>query len=224
MSITLVQSFVGDTYQSGGYAFPSSNTAGNFLLMVAANEYGMPTSCTDTAGNTWHQAVSHSSAAIWYAMNCAAGANTVKLSPNYTSDNNSTECGFTFYEFSGIATTSALDQTNSGSGSASISVTTTANGELVFASLYLEGTPGGSEPSATVTGSYTAGQDFAGQTAYPTWFVETDEWQVQSSSGSISTSFSSSGVASYEGLVMASFFAASASTTSHLLGCLGAGS
>src|SRR5678815_5313313 len=66
--------------------FTSNNTAGN-LLIACAEFFGAdaPYSISDTRGNTWTPIFTssgiHSSGGwdlvAWYAMNCAAGANTV---------------------------------------------------------------------------------------------------------------------------------------------------
>lgn len=80
---------------------------------------------SDGQGNTWDLAIQSGSASIFYAMNCKAGSNTVSFPTTFG----------TIWEFSGVAATSALDQTNSGywySSAYAISLTPTVDSELVL--------------------------------------------------------------------------------------------
>lgn len=96
---------------SNSVAFDAGNTAGN-LLVCAIGSAGDVTNVTDTAGNTWAKAVDGDTGGtdiygdIWYAMNCAAGANTVSLTGGFG--------GFeaiAVAEYSGVTTSPALDRT-----------------------------------------------------------------------------------------------------------------
>lgn len=110
MAIAYVQS-AGNAGTS--VAFGAGNTAGN-LLVFAYGGGGAVTGLSDTRGNTWTRAVWQTDAGIslaaeiWYAMNCAAGANTVTRTGGFGS--------FEYLmvaEYSGLALSSALDKTAS---------------------------------------------------------------------------------------------------------------
>jgi hypothetical protein len=99
---------------------PVTTTSGNFLVVVCAlfakSFSGSPV--TDSYGNTWTQAWQRNSgtnghAACYYAENITGGAgHTVTLTPPGGND----FCAFGLGEFSGINTSSSLDQTVSASG------------------------------------------------------------------------------------------------------------
>lgn len=105
MAIAFVQSARAD---AGSVAYGSNNTAGN-LLVCCIGTAGDVTNVTDTAGNTWVKATDGGGSLlwgdIWYVENCLSGANTVTLSGGYSSHQE-----IAVLEYSGIATTSALDQ------------------------------------------------------------------------------------------------------------------
>lgn len=100
-------------------AYTSNNTAGNLLVAhfhINTGGSGVPTSVTDTRGNTWVMAGKSgkegdngkgggngSLQQVWYAANCAAGANTVTA-------NGVTAGSFelSVEEYSGAATSSPL--------------------------------------------------------------------------------------------------------------------
>lgn len=120
MAIAYRQAKAGD---SGGYvntfniAYTSSVAAGSLLFIAHASEAdGEISSITDTQGNTWQRAVADESLGggtegrgeIWYAMNANAGATT--LTVNLTAHNY--QCVI-IGEYSGLATTYALDTTTS---------------------------------------------------------------------------------------------------------------
>jgi hypothetical protein len=131
----------------GPQTFPASvctipATGQGHLLVIGwqigggANTSTAVTSVTDNVGNTYAEAgaarsvdtAAGSVADIWYAANSVAGATSVTITPS-TSVNNG---GAVIWEFSGVSTTSPLDQTailNSQSSSSTpsgASVTTTA--------------------------------------------------------------------------------------------------
>jgi len=95
-------------------AYGSSNGSGNLLVAVVrynANPGGPITSITDTRSNTWKSAGARSGEnkfdtnwiEVWYALNSAAGANTVTVT--FNSGGNG---AIALAEFSGVATTNAL--------------------------------------------------------------------------------------------------------------------
>jgi hypothetical protein len=145
MAIALVQKAAG---LSGGgasfaQAYSSNNTQGNLLVCLTRGFSDIPLATinpvVDSQGNTWVLAVtvtlpSDNFYYIYYAANCKGGANTVTVT--YASSTNPIVL---LGEYSGIATVSPLDQTNSavnttGSSSAysSGSVTTTVANELLI--------------------------------------------------------------------------------------------
>jgi hypothetical protein len=86
------------------------------LVVGVAHYGGTISSVTDTAGNTWSEAIlrSHPSsdrASIWYAKNCAGGANTVTV--NFSGN---TYGGIAIAEYSGCDTAAPLDVTAGGHG------------------------------------------------------------------------------------------------------------
>lgn len=98
------------------HAYGSDNTAGNLLVLaVAWNPTATAiSSVTDSAGNTWTQVATNSPVdvssgtfglAMYYAMNCAAGANTVTVTWGSAVAAKVLICG----EWNGIATASAFD-------------------------------------------------------------------------------------------------------------------
>ncbi len=182
-AITLIQKNVNgneSTITSISASFPTNNTAGNFVIVTgtAARPAGTLI-ISDTAGNTYAPAmnsvtdsVQDVTAYIWYVPSCKGGANTVTLTP-------ATPAALEIHvsEWSGLATTSPVDQTASATGSgttaSSGAAITTLNGELIFGYTFLFNTA-------------TAGTGFT-----PISLVngDLDEYQVQSTAGSIATTF-----------------------------------
>lgn len=56
-------------------AFTSNNTAGNLIVVMMS--HGAVTAVTDTQNNTYFKATNVNRTAVWYALNIAAGANSV---------------------------------------------------------------------------------------------------------------------------------------------------
>jgi hypothetical protein len=105
-----------------------SETAGNLLVAAVYWNGSDVATISDTLGNTWNSVpVQDNSAAatdvqIWYAQNIKGGANTVTLSqpaPVYV--------GFYVIEYSGLATTNALDTAAGKIAPASSNVADTGN-------------------------------------------------------------------------------------------------
>ena len=130
-------------------AYRSNNASGNLLVAAAGSFNSMAQqtlTISDSAGNAWSQAVvttSFGSTAlvyIWYAVNSKAGPNTVTFTPSRRDG----DIDATIYEYSGIATSSPLDQTNSATCSSCSSlstgnVSTTQASELLFSYAYETG-------------------------------------------------------------------------------------
>ena len=107
-----------DSNPISSVSFNSANTTGNLLVGIFTVVGDQSTSFTvsDTQGNTWQKASCNYFSSnggyticLMYAENAKAGANTV--SANFNGDGRSI-----LAEFSGVATTSSLDGTNSNHG------------------------------------------------------------------------------------------------------------
>src|SRR3989304_8830692 len=126
------------TAQSSNRAFASNVTAGNTIIVCVVNGVGggaaIVTSVTDTLSNTYVQAGvgnTHGNfrEEIWYALNISGGSCTVTVNMN-----KSTDLSFTISEFSGIATSSAVDVTGGATGTstqATVNLTTTNSDDVL---------------------------------------------------------------------------------------------
>lgn len=122
MAIAFVQSTSGinangSTQNIVATAFASANTAGNAIIVVVAYD-GAATNIsgvTDTKGNTYTKAIlsgGNTNVSIWYALNIGAQTSNVVTVGGAFND------GVVIaQEFSGLATTGALDKTASATGS-----------------------------------------------------------------------------------------------------------
>lgn len=141
-AIAFVQSPAGGvtgTASSVNLAFGSNCTAGNCIVCVWRYSVGgLTVTLSDTQSNTYtsnavEQIVTgdgNATVGIGYALNIAGGATTVTFSVGV-----SRTLRFLIAEFSGVATSSAFDQSNHAEGSgtaiASGSVTPTTDGQLL---------------------------------------------------------------------------------------------
>ena len=182
--ITLIQSRVNGSEPSVSTmsaTFQSNNTAGNVLIVTgtAARPAGTLT-ISDTLGNTYIPAIGpvtdaaqEVSAYIWYVPSSKAGPNTVTITPT-----SSRALEIHISEWSGIASTSPVDQVASdvgtGTTASSGARTTTANGELIFGYTFLANTA-------------TAGTGFTGISLVN---GDLDEYQIQTTAGSVAATFS----------------------------------
>jgi hypothetical protein len=160
--------------------FPSSNTAGNFLIVTgtAARPAGTLT-ISDTLGNTYLPAIGpitdgpqDVTAYIWYVPICRGGVNTVTVRPG-----SARALEIHVSEWSGLATNAPVDQTASlggfGTQATSGSRTTTVNGELIFGYTFIGN-------NATEGAGYTRLSLVNG---------DMDEYLVQSSAGPVEATF-----------------------------------
>ncbi len=106
-------------------AFVSNNVAGNSIIVVAASGSNTAMTVADSAGNTYTSAVAGAQsttvgAAIFYAVNILAGANTVTLTCA------SSSAALEIYEVSGILqqVQGALGQSSSGNSSSATALVT----------------------------------------------------------------------------------------------------
>ncbi|MGH9575186.1 MAG: hypothetical protein ACRD40_16860 [Candidatus Acidiferrales bacterium] len=145
-AIQLVQSSAGDNSNGNGgpYTLPFStpNSAGDLIIVSVSdlNSNLTSDSVSDTLGNGYMLATNTTNSEpsntlqsqIYYAANIASGANTITV--NFSAWDNRTTVQI--FEYSGVATTSPLDQTTSNVGNSSSLdsglVTTTQVNELVF--------------------------------------------------------------------------------------------
>ena len=141
-----------------GLAFPSGNTLGNLIIVFGSN-FGSAATISDTNSNSYSQLSNlnvadptHGYQPVWYAFNCASGANTVTVVSGALAS-----AALLIAEYSGISTTSPLDQsgTNSGSGGTTWtgpSLTTTHASELLLVIAYASPSGG----PTTISSPFTA--------------------------------------------------------------------
>lgn len=111
MTISRVQA-KGFSNPTSPIAYASNNTLGNLLICVYRSSIG--TTISDSNHNNWLKAIAQANGAtrecgIWYAFNCAAGANSVSL-------NGSFQAAAVIAEYSGLGA-GTLGSTNSAQSS-----------------------------------------------------------------------------------------------------------
>jgi large repetitive protein len=213
---TLVQSgsAQGLNLSSVSAAFSSSNTAGNLIIaFVRMDTTTQTVTITDSLGNSYIRAVSETQStdghqiSIFYAKNIRAGSNTVTAT--FSAAN--AHSWLAIYEYAGLGTNVALDQTAHGTGRNKSPTTgntgTTRNArELLFAAL---GIP------YSYSGTVTAGTGYSLQQQNTASARAADENQIVSATGTYAGTFSLSSNANWSA-AMATFIAAPAVTTSSL--------
>jgi hypothetical protein len=162
-------------------AFPSSVTAGDFLIVTGTAARPSSTiTITDTAGNTFVPAlgpvtdpVQNVTAYIWYVTNAKGGPDTITITPDGGPDALETHIS----EWSGINKISPVDQTSWATGNGTLissgAKTTTQNGELIFG--YTFPNQNASADSGFTPLSYVNG--------------DLDEYQLQPVAGSVAATF-----------------------------------
>jgi hypothetical protein len=175
-------------------AFPSANTAGNFLIITGtAARPRSSLTISDTAGDVFVTALGPVSdpsqdvtAYIWYVANAKGGANTVTITPTGGAD----ALELHVSEWFGINSASPVDQTASATGSgASISSgaqTTTRNGELIYGYTFPNGN---SSPGSGFTGLSLVDGDW-------------DEYQIQPVAASVAATFTQQPAANWFALMV----------------------
>jgi hypothetical protein len=143
-SIGLVQANAAQGVGVGSVSvpFPASNTAGNLIIaFVRMATPSQTVTVTDTAGNTYVDAVAHtqsidgSQVHLFYARNIL-GSTTNTVTATFSATNS--QPWLAIYEYKGLSTTNPLDQTAQAEGSSSAPSSgptpmTTSPNELVFA-------------------------------------------------------------------------------------------
>lgn len=129
---------------SSSLAFPSNNSAGNWIgVCVRAGRSGETFTVADTLGNTYIQASqlnitvdtpNGDTLAIFYAENISAGANSVTVS-----DSTAATLRFAVFEYTGVATLGSLNVTAQAQGTSTApssgNATTSANGDLLLGAI-----------------------------------------------------------------------------------------
>ncbi len=203
LTIAMVQanSVEGTAVSSLSAAFGATNGSGNLILaFVRMSGTSQTVSVTDTAGNTYADAVSQSQGAdghqihLFYARNIKGGTNSVRAA--FSGANNHPYLAV--YEYSGLHKLTPLDRTASAQGNAGgtastpvTAPTSTAN-ELVFSGLGL--------PNAW-NGTVTAGAGFTMQQQDTGTSRSASEAQIAGTAGSFSGSFALSTSASWSAIV-----------------------
>ncbi len=175
----------GSTYTSFSATFNSPTTSGNAIIFgITFGNTPSTITVTDSAGNTYTQAVRtydsrhNQGGAIFYSTN-TMGVSSLTVTVSFSSGVNFLALGI--HEYSGVATSAPLDvatgTTGSGTSPSSGSVTTTANGDLIFG-VAVEDAAGSSD-------SFTAGSGFTKRVDRGDVAAYADEDQVQASAGTI---------------------------------------
>jgi hypothetical protein len=126
---------------SASLAFPSNNTAGNWIAVgIRVGQPNETITVKDSKGNTYlsasqiNQTGDGDTLAIFYAENIAAGANTVTVSVS-----SADTLRLAILEFSGVASSGSILQATANQGSSSSpnsgSITETANGDLLLGAI-----------------------------------------------------------------------------------------
>jgi hypothetical protein len=198
MAITLTQNKSGN---GGGYSntnaqlFSSNVTAGNLIVLaITAGTSDTISSVTDNLSNTYLLAVNDASADrrtwIYYAQNIAAGTCTITVT---FESGQFPDSIVQAREYSGIATTSALDVTisaDTGTGyenahPSGTSASTSQADQLVFTAV---GSSGSASPAFTVPSGYSNFLEQAGFDAF-TYSAIADK--IVSTTGTQTASFGS---------------------------------
>ena len=203
-SIKLVQHTSKDAgiTNSSTLAFPTNNTAGNFIaVIIRAGKSGQALNVSDSHSNTYRQAVllnmtlDGETDAIYYAENIAGGANTVTVSDNLSAGT----LRFSIMEYSGVALTNSLDNAvvaeGSGTSPSTPNAPTSWGGDLLLGEIVT------ANPATFTAGAGYKIEDFV--PAEPNTKVIGED-QIQSTAGSASAN-ATIGASDSWGAVFAAF-------------------
>ena len=218
-TITLVQSAnaEGNAVSSLSQSFSSANASGNLIVsFVRMSTTTQAVQLSDSLGNIYKEAVSQIQSDdghqihIFYATNISSGANTVTA--NFSGVNN--HPWLSIFEYSGIATSNALDTTSSSQGSGAVAssgnpIQTRPGNELVFAAV-------GLPSSSSMTISAGSGFNIESQDANTPGSRAGIEDQVTSSSDPLVATFSLSANANWTA-ALATFISAQLAITTTTL-------
>ncbi len=202
-AITFVQTKNGNSNgaTSVSATFDTAPTENNLLVAIVGNR---DSSTAPTTPSGWSVAISETSntpgQVVFYKIAGASESSTVTVS-NYGT---STNLGIHIYEYSGISTSSPLDQSNSANGNSATastgSITTTYSDELLIAGLVSNDR----EASfSSWTNSFFERNDFhitSGKPGDKSGFGGAD--RIVSSTGSYSTSATVSGTGAWRGQIV----------------------
>jgi hypothetical protein len=168
------------TTSSMSLAFPTANTAGNFLIVEATVARPAGTlSISDSAGNTYvpvsapvTDTTQNVTSYLWYVATCNAGPNAVTVTPGTPGAQE-----IHISEWSGLSASNPVDgtaaATGTGTSASSGAITTAATGDLVYGYAFLLNP---ASPGARFASLTTVNGDL-------------DEYQIQSVPGSVSATF-----------------------------------
>jgi IPT/TIG domain len=176
----------GASYTSFSATFGASNSTGNAIIIgVTYGNVNPVITATDSQGNTYLQAINtydprhNQGSAILYALNIAGGSSN-KVTVHFTSSVAYLALGI--HEYTGIASSSALDvtsgKTGSGTSLSSGSAVTTASGDLIFGC--------GVEDSTGNGDTFTAGSGFTTRVNLGAAAAYADEDAIQATPGAMS--------------------------------------
>lgn len=184
-------------------AFGSNNTAGN-MIVAAVTWFGSggTVTCSDTQGNTYatvrveHDSTENQSLGVCYALNVSAGANTVT---GTFSGGTSGFRAITVSEFSGVATTGAVDAQagvggSSGTNPSSGAAATSQDGDLIYGVVMDTAGTNWNDTSIAAGGGFTEHGENDGLSP---------ESQVQASAGSIAATWTFTTSARYDAIMVA---------------------
>lgn len=179
----------GTTYTSFTASFTYPTTAGNAVILGVTFGNTNPTiTATDNEGNSYavaqqtYDSAHNQGSAILYALNIHGGSSHT-VTVNFS--NNVAYLALGINEYTGLASSSALDTAagrgGSGTSPSSGTATTTANGDLIFGVGVVDSS--GSLESILAGTGFTKRVDLGSLAAY------SDEDQVQTSAGSIAATW-----------------------------------
>src|SRR5579884_603569 len=135
-------------------AFANNNVAGNSIVVVAGCGNGTAMTVADSAGNTYTQAINAPNsttfeAAIFYAVNIVAGANTITV----TNAGTAASMAVVIYEVSGLLAQviAQPDQSSSGTGTGTTASTSAISSSIPNALAFLGVGIGTAAQNITVT-------------------------------------------------------------------------
>ena len=179
----------GTTFTSFSATFNSATASGNGIIFgVTFGNTNPIITATDSAGNSYTEAIQtydaahRQGSAIFYSTNITGGSShTVTISFN----SGVSYLALGIHEYNGVANSSPLDVatgiTGSGTSLSSGSVTTTANGDLIFG-LAVEDAVGSGD-------AFTAGSGFTKRVDLGDAAAYADEDEVQSTAGAIASNW-----------------------------------
>jgi hypothetical protein len=171
-------------------SFGSSTTAGDFFVLIAnIGAQSATVSATSTQNDTFlnalqfNQTTAGNSQVILYALNVVGGSTSITFSKTSTAVKNR----ITIAEFSGVATTNAVDTVASGTGASSPSnsgnITTATSTELLIG--------GYTNANGGSTSTFTSNNSFItlGSSTCPTTICEAAQYRITTSTITVSSSF-----------------------------------